>query len=185
MQYNLSGQDFRSNNNYPKRPKKSSIWENIWLRFWAPFFVVCSLVQLSMSVVLFVNVVQPLALVACICSGLPAPCRRKLQLSSFPQRFSAAAAFQTPGERNRAGALRDSRNGFQTTSFLSLRDCPALCNIDPRSTHSRREIIVYISDTVEMRLLSTTGTCPGGRQYRSTPKPWDWRKIQVLITIRE
>ena len=58
MQYNLSGQDFRSNNNY------------LALKFWAPFFAVCYLVQLSISVVLCVNVVQPLALVACICSGL-------------------------------------------------------------------------------------------------------------------
>ena len=177
MQYNLSGQDFRSNNNYPQRPKKLSILDNFKL----PFFVVCSLVQLSMSVVLFVNVVQPLALVACICSGLLAPCRRKLQLSSFPQRFSAAAAFQTPGERNRAGALRDSRKQLPFSASETALPCVTLIH----DRHMRREIIVYISDTVEMRLLSTTGTCPGGRQYRSTPKPWDWRKIQVLITIRE
>ena len=169
----------------PKRTKKSSIWENLWFKILSPFF---RRVFLSSIVDECCPLCQcyPTPCTGCLYLLWPAPSRRKLQLSSFPQRFSAAVAFQTPGERNRAGALRDSRSQWLSNNFLSqpqrLPSLPCVTLIHDR--HMRREII-YISDTFEMRLLSTTGTCPGGRQYRSTPKPWDWGKLLILIKIRE
>ena len=185
MQYNLSGQDFRSNNNYPKRPMKSSIWENIWLRFWAPFFCrvflgsivdeCCPLCQCCPTPCHWL----PVSALACLlpvdesCNFLPF-------LKDFPPRQLSRRQESGTGPEP-WGTLAMAFKQLPFSASETALPCETLIH----DRHMGREIIVYISDTVEMRLLSTTGTCPGGRQYRSTPKPWDWRKIQVLITIRE
>ena len=132
----------------------------------------CSLVQLSMSVVNVSMLSNPL-------HWLPVSALASSQSTKAATFFLSSKIF-------RRGSFPDGRRAEQGRSLegLSLAMAfkqlpfsasetalPPLCNIDPRSTHEARDHCTYISDTFEMRLLSTTGTCPGGRQYRSTPKP--------------
>ena len=181
MQYNLSGQDFRSNNNYPQRPKKLSIWDNFKLPFFlscVPWFN-CRWVLSSLSMLSNPLHWLPVSALACLlrvdesCNFLPF-------LKDFPPRQLSRRQESGTGPEP-WGTLAMAFKQLPFSASETALPCVTLIH----DRHMRREIIVYISDTVEMRLLSTTGTCPGGRQYRSTPKPWDWRKIQVLITIRE
>ena len=140
------GKSLEAKTTIRRRGQRNQVFEETYdLKFQAPFFC---------RVFLGSIVDECCPLCQCCptpCTGRlyllwPAPSRRKLQLSSFPQRFSAAVAFQTPGERNRAGALRDSRSQWLSNNFLSqpqrLPSLPCVTLIHDR--HMRREIIVNI-----------------------------------------